>query len=175
MTETNQAATTTSSSPSDLNPKMGQMKWVGEHGDLVFDLCQSVLWSQPNAKIAFRQIIRQVAATKNSAQYVRYERLWIMRLTVETLRKVAHRYGRKLSASERMMLDASLDVEGRIRQFDSYFHRLETDDQILLLLRDKYAMSFTEIAAIMQMPEGSLQIKRQQAMRVLEEMLWQTT
>lgn len=145
------------------------------YGDLVFDLCQSVLWSQPNAQLAFRAVMRDLKRLAiASGRYDRYERAWVLRATCERLRKLVSRYGRSLSASERMMLDGALKGDARLRQMDSYFHRLGTNDQILLLLRDKYKLEYSEISTAMGEPENSLKIRRQQALRALDEMLWDT-
>ncbi len=148
---------------------------VDRYGDMVFDLCQAVLWSQPNAQLAFRAIVRDLRRLELAGvKYERYERPWILRVACEKLRSIAVRHGRTLSASERMMLDGALKGDARLRQFDSYFHRLRTDDQILLLLRDKYKLDYAEIAMVMGEPEGSLKMRRQHAMRALDEMLWDT-
>ena len=70
------------------------------------------------------------------------------------------------------MLDASMNIEGRLKNFESYFHRLPVDDQILLLLRDKYGLPYHEIAATLVASEGSLKLKRQAALKCLDEWLW---
>jgi DNA-directed RNA polymerase specialized sigma24 family protein len=46
------------------------------------------------------------------------------------------------------------------------------EDQILLLLRDKHGIPYSEIASALRSPEESLKVKRQQALRTLEEWLW---
>jgi hypothetical protein len=172
----------TESSPSALpatlpvsHPVSHQVsQWLDRYGDLLFDLCQAVLWSQPNAQIAVRAILKDLNLYSRAGKYDIHEREWVLRVACDRLRKMTTKYGRHLSSSERMMLDASLDTAGRLRQFDSYFHRLSTDDQILLLLKDKYDMPYPEIATALGIPAGSLRIQRQQALKVLEEMLWET-
>lgn len=145
---------------------------VERHGDLVFDLCQAVLWSQPNAQLAFRAVMRDLRRLALAGRYEKYERAWVLRVTCERLRSLAARLGRTLSASERMMLDGALKGDARLKQFDSYFHRLSTDDQMLLLLRDKHGLDYDEISVALGEPTGSLKIKRLQALRALDEMLW---
>jgi DNA-directed RNA polymerase specialized sigma24 family protein len=142
------------------------------YGDLLFDLCESILWSPSNAQIAFRSILRQVKSKRGSNLYQTHERTWVLRVACSQLRSYAQRHGRRLTPSEQIMLDASFDMNARLKQFDSYFHRLTTEDQLLLLLRDKYGIPYPEIAAAMETPEGSLKIRRQQALRTLEEWLW---
>lgn len=145
---------------------------VHSYGDLLFDLAETVLWSRPNAQLCFRSILKELRRARPANGYQTFERTWVLRITCEKLREYAARHGRKLSPAEKIMLDAGLDASGRLKQFDSYFHRLPTDDQILLLLRDKHGLPYAEIASAMGVPEGSLKLRRQQALRTLEEWLW---
>lgn len=150
-------------------------KIVEKYGDLLFDLCEAILWSPINAQLAMRTILKRIHAARKDEAYTEYERAWVLRIAVQKLRVHAGRHGRRLSPSERIMLDATLDTDARLRQFDSYFHRLTTDDQILLLLRDKYSLEYKEIASILSIPEESLKVRRQQTLRTLEEWLWTPT
>lgn len=143
------------------------------YGDLLFDLCESVLWSPSNAQLAFRAVLKAIRAARPSNAYQEYERAWVLKVACDELRTFARRHGRRLTPAEQVLLDASsLNVGARLKQFDSYFHRLDTEDQLLLLLRDKYGLPYPEIEAAMGAPEGSLKIRRQQALRTLEEWLW---
>ena len=142
------------------------------YGDLLFDLCETVLWSPSNAQLAFRAIMKEIRRTRSANQYTDHERAWILRIACTQLRAFSMRLGRKLTPSEQIMLDASMTLESRMKQFDSYFHRLSADDQLLLLLRDKYGIPYSEVAAAMGLPEGSLKMKRQQALRTLDEWIW---
>lgn len=160
--------------PSPKRPEQND-PLVESYGDLVFDLCQSVLWSSVNAQIAFRGIVRRLRAEHSANSYVRYERAWVLRIACAELLKMAEKYGRRLSPSEQIMLDAALEPELRLRQFDSYFHRLPSEEQIILLLRDKYGFPYSEIAAALGYPEGSLKVRRQQALRNLDDWLWNQT
>jgi RNA polymerase sigma factor (sigma-70 family) len=143
------------------------------YGDLLFDFCESVLWSSNTAQIAFRAILKQVKKSCLSCKYSEFERAWIMRIACKKLISMAQQHGRRLAPSEQIMLDATLDTEARLRHFDSYFHRLPTEDQILLLLRDKYGLPYSEIASALNISEGSLKMRRQQSLRTLEEWLWE--
>ena len=141
---------------------------------MLFDLCASVLWSTSNAQIAFRAVLRALKKQRNANPYIEFERAWVLSVTCKVLKSHAQRHGRKLTPSERILLDANLIIDDRLKQFDSYFHRLNTEDQLLLLLRDKYGIPYPEIATATGYPEGSLKIRRQQALRALEEWLWDT-
>ncbi len=143
------------------------------YGDLLFDLCESILWSSSSAQSAFQVVLKEIRQQSlRQAAFEHYERAWVLRIACEKLRILVQKQGRRLSPSEQIMLDATLDNKTRLEHFDSYFHRLPTEDQFLLLFRDKYGLPYSEIASAMALPEGSLKTKRQQAFRALEEWLW---
>lgn len=156
------------SSPQSIEPV------IRNHGDLLFDLCQSVLWSSQDAQHAFRSILKGLQRTRanGAPAFKEYERAWVLRLACDQLRSRHFRSPRKLTASEQLELDAAMGVQQRLRRFDGYFHRLPLDDQLILLLHDKYGIPFSEVAAIMGTPEGSLKVWRQQALRALEDWIW---
>ena len=148
-----------------------------QFGDLVYDLFYSVLWNHKGARSLYlhlwRQLDREVGHGK--PEYQKHSRAWVLQVAVELLIRSHEKHGRALSPSEQVMLDANLNIPARLRQFDSYLHKLGVLDQILLLLRDKYGLPYDEVAATLRMPEGSLRIKHQQALRSLEEWLWDRT
>ena len=148
---------------------------VDAYGDILFDLCETVLWSQTGALTAFRAILRDLRRKASSNLYGEYERAWVLKIAYGKLQSLSARHGRRLTPSEQIALNASTNVPARFKEFDSFFHRLNVDDQVLLLLRDKYGLPYNEIAAAMGIPEGSLKIRRQQALRMLEEWLWDKT
>ena len=142
------------------------------YGDLVFDLCTSLLWNSNNAQISFRSILKEIRRSVSEQRFEQFERAWVLKIACRKLRTHAVKYARKLTPSEQIMLDASMNIEGRLKNFESYFHRLPVDDQILLLLRDKYGLPYHEIAATLVASEGSLKLKRQAALKCLDEWLW---
>ncbi len=146
-------------------------------GDLVYDLFYSVLWNHKGARILYLQLWRQLDRElgDGKSEFQKHSRAWILQRAIELLSRSQEKYGRALSPSEQVMLDANLNIPARLRQFDSYLHKLNIQDQILLLLRDKYGLPYAEVAATLRMPEGSLRIKHQQALRSLEEWLWDRT
>jgi DNA-directed RNA polymerase specialized sigma24 family protein len=146
---------------------------VQQYGDLLFDLCESILWSPTNAQLAFRAILREIKSTQEKNKYTEYERPWVLRIASKKLLEIANKHGRRLTPSEQIMLDATLKFDARIKQFDSYFHRLSAEDQLLLLLRDKFGLSYQEIASATGIPEGSIKMRRQQSLRTIEEWLWE--
>lgn len=146
--------------------------FVELYGDLLYDFCESILWSPKTAKVAVRIILKKIHHTKPAHIYHEYERPWVLRIACEELLLLSKKQGRKLSPSEQVMLDANSDISARLKLFDSYFHRLETEEQILLLLRDKYGIPYPEIASTLQATEDSLKNRRQQALHTLEEWIW---
>jgi DNA-directed RNA polymerase specialized sigma24 family protein len=142
------------------------------YGDTLYDLCQSVLWSTSNAQVIFRTILKEIRRARKRAQFETHERAWVLSIACARLQTFAQRHGRRLTPSEQIMLDANSDLKARFQRFDAYFHRLGVEDQILLLLRDKYGMPYTEISTALGTPEGSLKVRRQQALRTLGEWLY---
>ena len=107
--------------------------------------------------------------------YRNFERAWILRVACERLIQPGRYPRRIVTPEEQIRLDAMEKISARLKNFDHYFHRLRPEDQILLLLRDKYGLDYAEIAAAMGLPEGSLKTRRSQALRALDEWLWDAT
>ncbi len=142
------------------------------YGDLLFDLCESVLWSPANAQLALRAILKAIRRKHRGHGFTEYERAWVLQIACDKLVDLASRHGRRLTPSEQIQLDSAQNAGLRLKQLDAYFHRLLAEDQILLLLRDKYGIPYPEIASALALPEGTLKIRRTQALRSLEEWLW---
>lgn len=145
------------------------------YGDLLFDLCESALWSPGSAQVAFRSILKKLVRQKKSLAFIENERGWVLAVAFAELKRLARNHGRKLSASEQIQLDGNTNVSSRLKQFESYFQRLSFDDQMLLILRDKYGLPYREIASATGFPEGTIKVRRQQALRTLEEWVWDRT
>lgn len=148
---------------------------VDLYGDLLYDLCASILWSPASAEVAFRGILQRIRRQYPKNAFRTHERAWVLQVACRFLEPFTQRHGRRLSPSEQLMLDANSDLDGRFRQFDSYLHRLPVADQILLLLRDKFGIPYSELATALGIPEGSLKLRRQQALKALEDWLWSKT
>jgi len=157
-----------------LTAKHSLEHFVRTYGDLLFDLCESVLRSSTHSQTTFRSILKKINSGKRKLNYSKYERSWVLKLAVQQLLAIYHQSGHRVSADEQIKLDATLNVSTRLKQFSTYFHRLLPEDQILLLLKDKYGIPLSEISAALGAPEGSLKIRRLQALRTLEDWLWST-
>jgi DNA-directed RNA polymerase specialized sigma24 family protein len=145
---------------------------VNLYGDMLFDFCESILLSSAEAQYAFRSILKEIRKQTGSDGYHRHERAWVLKVACEKLRSLTVRSQQQLTSSEQVELDAQTDIPSKFQRFDRYFRRLMIEDQILLLFRDKYGLQYPEIASAMTAPEGSLKVRRQQAIRTLEEWLW---
>lgn len=148
--------------------------FVGSYGDLIFDLCETLLSTPLNAQIAFRSILKKLKSGSRFHRYRQYERGWVLRITCAKLLELSLRHGRRITPEEQITLDSNDHVSVRLKQFEIFFRRLMPEDQILLILKDKYGIPYSEIATAMATPEGSLKVRRQQALRTLEEWLWKT-
>ncbi len=146
--------------------------FVGSYGDLLFDLCETILWNPSYSQIAFRSILNQLKRASRFQKYATYERSWILRVACSQLIDFYYQGGRRVSAEEQIKLDANENVNTRLKQFHLYFHRLRPEEQMLLFLKDKYQVPYSEIASALATPEDSLKTQRQQALRTLEEWLW---
>jgi len=145
---------------------------LDKYGDMLYDLCHAIMGSQLTATQAFRAILKDIKKRKKNENYEQFERNWVFRVAYLRLLKAAKEHTRLLSPAEQIMLDATLNVQDRLMSFESYFSRLDVVDRFLLLLHTKYAFSYEEIASILNEPEGTLKIKKQQALRNLEERVW---
>jgi len=160
-----------------LTPMRPSRSWEENYGDLVYDLFYSVLWNHKGAGALYLSFWNQMdkELSKNQETYSRYARSWVLRKATQLLTEGIPKHGRALTPSEQVMLDANLNIPGRLKEFESYLHKLSPDDQLLLLFRDKYGLPYEEIAPILELTEGALKLKRQQALRAMEEWLWDRT
>lgn len=142
------------------------------YGDLVFDLCYSILWSQKAAQVAFQSVFKKILHTAPENKFNEFERVWVLKLAVGVLLPQAQAALKRLSPSEQVMLDSSTDPERKLESLGMYFHRLGAQEKLTILLRDKYGIGYSEIASIMGIPEGSLKILRQQGLQALEGWIW---
>jgi DNA-directed RNA polymerase specialized sigma24 family protein len=145
---------------------------VRTYGDLLYDLCQTLLWSPADAPDAYRSILRTLSRRRRTERYARYERPWIFQIAFRELRGMKKRSPRLLTPAEQVMLDSNPDPKARLRFFDSYFHRLPIESQCLLILRDKYGIPVSEVAAVLEVPEPSARLQRLQALRMLETWIY---
>ncbi len=148
--------------------------FVSKYGDLIFDLCESVLWNPTYAQLAFRAILKALRSGVRLNSFVKYERSWVLKVTCEKLIALVRQQDFTASAQQQIQLDAKEDTEHRIKNFEFYFHRLKPEAQLLMLLKDKHQISDLEIASALGTPLEALKVQRQQSLKTLEEWLWNT-
>ena len=145
---------------------------VDRYGDLIYDLCLSTLRTPAQAQVAFRRIIKKLKSQTQS--FSKYERGWVLSITVKTLIQTHQDRDQNPSAQEQLQLDSERMLEKRLHHFFYYLHRLPIENQILLLLKDKHQIPFSDISLALSIPEGSLKLQYQQSLSTLEEWLWKT-
>ena len=155
-----------------MHETLKQPEWVESFGDSIYDLCVCTLWHTAHAQHAFRVITRTIEQKKNQNQFETYLRPWIFKIAVETLRTMFAKNARKPSALEQVSLDSELSLEEKFARFELYFHKLSFDEKVVLLLRDKYGLPYSEIAAIFSLPEDSIKLRRTLALRTLDDSIW---
>lgn len=156
--------------------KQNTESWIDRihrtYGDILYDLCQNLLWSTADAPDAYRTILRTLKRQALLGRYEKYERAWVFQIAFKELKKLARRTHRELTPAEQVMLDSNPDPKARMRFFDSYFHRLTPESQFILLLRDKYGFPMEEIASALEAPEESMKLQRLLAFRQLQAWIW---
>lgn len=105
--------------------------------DGIYDLIAQVFSDERTCIEVLQSTLRRAMGRRKRERYERYARLWIFRLTVESIQRRFPRF-----VSER--------VEGQTIPFEF----LTLEEKLCLLLRDRAAMEIEEIAAVLQMPAG---------------------
>ncbi len=145
---------------------------IEQHGDLLFDLCESILGSSALAQIAFRSIVKKIRANLKKVDYEVHERSWILKVASQQLSALVQRRGDRVEPKRQIEIDSQVDTGNRIKYLDFYFRRLRPEMQLLLLLQDKHQIPVNEIAAALGTPVDTLKLKREQALKTLEEWMW---
>src|SRR5438309_509497 len=85
------------------------------YGDLLFDLCESILWNPAAAQVAFRVILKEIRqGSRGNERYEQHERAWVLRIACHNLRELYERHGRRLTPSEQIQLDATPALANRL-------------------------------------------------------------
>lgn len=146
---------------------------VEHYGDLLFDLCESILRSHTLAQTAFLEILEEIRGATPEDHYRNHQRAWALRIAYEVLKKLSLQHKRKMTSFEQMELDATPSLGARLKNFDAYFRKLSLEQQILFLLRDKYGLPYVEISNSTGIPEDTLKGFRQQGLKALESWFWE--
>ncbi len=145
---------------------------VASYGDLIFDLCDSLLGNSASAQIAFRSIIKKIRSDIRGDHYQTYERSWVLKIASQQLVSLIEQRGEIVEPKRQIEIDSQFDSGHRLKYLDFYFRRLRPEIQLLLLLKDKYQIPHEEIAAALGTPVDTLKLQRGQALKTLEEWMW---
>lgn len=130
------------------------------HLDDVYDLICHVVPNESQTVEVLQSVLRKASRRYSKDNYQRYLGLWMMRLTVETIRKKYHRflYEQESNVPREVLDDLSLE------------------ERLVLLLRDRRNFTAEEIASVMAIPMGrvgrSLTYAREKVARQLLRMDW---
>lgn len=171
----NKLANTTQSSieiSGNVQPKRFD-DFISPYSELIYDLCKTILINDLLTTTTFKKIWKSLQSKwEQKEQFRRYSRAWTLNIATHEIRSSAKSAESKLSASEQIMLDSTLNTNARLEQFSAYFHRLTTDEQLLLCLKDKYGFPLSEVSIILAYPENTLKQQRQAVYRTLEDWIW---
>ena len=119
---------------------------VETHGNLVFDLCCEMLGNELQAEVIWLSVFRDIHKYQEQDIPKELVRPWILQKVYAQL------------------LLKSLPNSSPLRSLPSH-----PRDRLILLLRDKYGLPYSEIASALSIPESSIKLVRAQAFRELEE------
>jgi len=122
--------------------------------------------------MAFRNILKVLKNKARFQKYEKYERSWVLQTACQQLLRLCSQQQEIAIKKKQIKWDVQGSVPTRLKQFSLYLGRLSPEDQLLLLLKDKHQIPYPDISAALGIPEGSLKIKRQQALMCLSEWLW---
>lgn len=105
--------------------------------DGIYDLIHQVFAEESTSLQVLQSTLRKAMRRSSKENYEKYLRLWIFRLTVESIQR---RYPRFLSE--------------RLEDQNISFDYLSLEEKLVLFLHDRTKLQYEEIAAVMQIPVG---------------------
>lgn len=142
------------------------------YAPLLQDLCDSILNNMQSSKQCLDRIQKQLTHIPPRNQYQKFERPYVLSIAVSFIADFLSSEARLRRTSSTSQLESGMTTEEKFENFSYFFHRLSLDDQILLILHDRHSVPLSEIAIALGIPENSIKIRRQQALRTLEEWIW---
>jgi hypothetical protein len=165
------AAKPLSSSPSTLSqPEKRVDPSIQETLSALWLIAIQVLWSERAAEEFMSAAQHWTADLRLSSDLpsTRVIRAQIFRRALPLLFKKAKTEARQLTPPEQIMLDALKPGKERLFQFEGYFHRLPSQDQALLILRDHQKWDWELLSLCLGEAPDSIKTRRTQALRTLE-------
>jgi hypothetical protein len=145
-----------------------------QYGDILFDLATTFL-PDPDGRIQFvTQTIKAFVREQKKIKTEKYQRELILQIAVEKLKHILKKWTRRKLSPEEILLDTALSTEGRLKSIKIYLTRLSIDDQLILFFVDKHGLPLREVSTFLKTNPSSLNTRRQQVYRILEEWIWNT-
>lgn len=146
------------------------------YGDLLFDVAFSILdnsnLSQQVVHTVFKRLSDEFSKPN---RFVKHERARVIQITNEVIAVIHKKSSPKPITPTQVMLDTAMSTEERMKNISEYLRRLSCEDQMIVLLKDKFGLPYPEISAALNIPEGSVKVRRQQTLRALEDWIWNQT
>lgn len=138
---------------------------IKTYEDLIFDICKTILKKSINVNTVFRSILKKIRKTYYKSNYIQYERSWILRIIYKQLLDFYKCYGKRI-------LELNERKQENNDSFEFFFSLLSLEDQLLLLLKNKFKIPFSEISSAFLISEDSIKVKYQLALHTIEERMW---
>jgi len=140
--------------------------WLLTYGNFIFECCTALIKDPKNTHWVFQIIFKNLSLKSKKIKQFPTERSWVIKILWDQL----HNF---LSQNHiHSLKKPTLNPQARLQHFDFYFQNLSPEDQMLLLLKQKYQIPFFEIAFALHLPESSLKFQYQQALKMLELWIW---
>jgi hypothetical protein len=141
---------------------------IQSYGEIIYSLC-IINSKSDEIKSIFRSILKKLLSKQSIFKNSKMERSIVLKISCLILIE-NKKNNKKVIDYKKLWFDEKKQTEQEIFYF--YFDQLDTEEKIILFLREKYKIQFFEIATALFFPEGTIKIKRQQAFEKLEEYLW---
>lgn len=117
-----------------------------QHGDLLFDLCHTLISKESDQVQAFRSLTRKIQKRRRKERYERFLRPWLLSIAYTSIKEIAPRTA------------AEASPEG--------INRLSFDDQFLIVATHRHGVPASELALALNRNEKSILFQQERAMRV---------
>lgn len=142
------------------------------YGGMVQDLYEHIFPTPAQVKTGVEATLKILQSQGKKSNFGKYERAWILKLVCRDIQKHFKKFNVRSDPSDTIDLNLEPSPQDRLKRFRDYLRRLRIEDQLLLLLKDRFKMSDQEISCALEVPEESLHVRRQQSLRALEEWIW---
>lgn len=149
---------------------------ITQNGDLIFDLCISMIEDPNKANHTFTAILKEIRNQIESSSVISYQRMWILRIATHHLLRISKPVDRSKTENEAHKQHPSqqhlFPQKPQQQQFEMIFKKLPRLDQLMFLLKEKHKIPIFEISGALDLPTETIKTKRQQALRTIEDWIW---